>query len=297
MKKKIILALLVVAMSIMAMAGCSSTANQGNTDNGSDDDSEKTELANPWTETDKQGVIDATGFEMTAPNGATEVSYSYMNDDGLAQMTYVLDNVKWTYRMQSANELTDISGMTYKWTTEEKGNVADKEAVFYTYSAPDSGEEDDIQVVNWYDAVPGVTYSLSASAKDLDAVDIQACAENLYTPLQKDATGDTEVDSENELEDHFIGEHKRSDDESTITISDNNDGTFKIDIRITKLCLLENGVGTFSDHKMTFEVEDPNGEKLTGVIYRDSDDSLTLKITDSTWTYLQNDEAFEGFGK
>lgn len=46
---------------------------------------------------------------------------------------------------------------------------------------------------------------------------------------------------------------------------------------------------------MTFEVEDPNKNKLSGTIYRDSDDSLTVKITDSTWELLPSDEVLDGF--
>ena len=74
-------------------------------------------------------------------------------------------------------------------------------------------------------------------------------------------------------------------------------GTFKVDINIVRLCSLENGVGTFDDHKMIFTVDDPNEAKLTGVIYRDSDNSLTIEITDSTWMLLPSGEVLSGFGK
>ncbi len=128
-------------------------------------------------------------------------------------------------------------------------------------------------------------------------MDIQAYAENLYVPLQGDATDDPEKDRENELNEYFLGEHKRSEDGSTLDIEDNGDGTFDIDINIVRLCSLEDGVGTFTEHKMTFDVTDPNGNPMSGVIYRDNDNSLTVKITDSTWDYLPNDEVLEGFGK
>ena len=48
---------------------------------------------------------------------------------------------------------------------------------------------------------------------------------------------------------------------------------------------------------MTFEIEDPGGEKMTAMIYLDSDNSLAVKILDSTWTYLQTDDVLDGFGK
>ena len=253
-------------------------------------------IANPWTQSDRQGVADATGFEMTPPEGAENVAYSYTEADSLAQMTYELNSDKWTYRMQEADELTDISGMYYTWDAEEKGEVSGREAIYYSYGGLDNAG-DDIQVVNWYDAVTGVTYSLSTVGSDLNGMDIQAHAESLYVPLQGEATDDPERDRTEELNNYFLGEHKRSSDDSTLTISDNGDGTFKIDISITRLCDMEGGAGSFADHKMSFTIDDPNGEKMTGVIYRDNDNSLTVKITDSTWTYIQSGEILDGFGK
>lgn len=303
MKKKIVLALTLMAISAAMMSGCGSASKGENSGAGSQQEStetsEKTDMANPWTESDKQGVAEATGFEMTAPDGGEEVSYSYMSEGKMAQMRYTLDDATWNYRMQSTDELTDISGLYYDWTLAESGTVSGREAMYYTYTDGDLNktEFDDVQMVNWYDAVTGVSYSLSATRADLNGMDIQVYAENLYAPLQGEATDDPEKDRENELQEYFLGEHIRKDDESSLTISDNNDGTFRVDISIIRLCNMENGVGTFEDHKMNFVIDDPSGEKLSGVIYRDSDNSLTVKITDSTWTYLPNDELIEGFGK
>ena len=301
MKKKIISVLMALALGMMILTGCSSSAVQESQSSEAPaeqtEQPEQTGLANPWTETDEQGVEAATGFAMTAPDGATDVSYSYMSDGGMAQMSYVLDGMNWTYRMQMTDELTDISGMSYSWTSQEDGTVSGRNAVYYAYLTSDDAADADVQVVNWYDMVTGVSYSLSASGKDMEGMDIQAYAEALYAPLQEEATADPEEDRTNELNDYFLGENKRSDEESTLTIADNADGTFKVDINIVRLCSLENGVGTFDDHKMTFTVDDPNEAKLTGVIYRDSDNSLTVEITDSTWTLLPNGEVLSGFGK
>ena len=260
-------------------------------------DSDDAQIANPWTESDKQGVADATGFEMTAPAGATDVSYSYMESDSLAQLTYELDGKKWTYRMQETDALTDISGMYMDWDSEESGEVSGREAVYYSCGELNNDAVEDVQLVNWYDAVTGVTYSLSATANELNGMDIQAYAEQLYVPLQGDATDDPERDRAQELNDYFLGEHKRSSDESVLAISDNGDGTFKIDISIVRLCDMEGGAGTFEDHKMNFTITDPAENKMSGVIYRDSDNSLSIKITDSTWEYLKTDEILDGFGK
>lgn len=312
MRKNIILIITAAAIGAAAMTGCSKTADNKataaestaeSTTEESTEESSEAETAigmpNPWTDSDEQGVLEATGLEIAAPEGATEVSYSYMEESKLAQVKYVLDDISWVYRMEPADELTDISGMYYEWTDEDKseGTVSGREAVYYGYLAPEDSDEEDVQLVNWYDAVTGVTYSLSATAKDLDGMDIQAYAEQLYVPLQGDATDDPAADRENELKDYFLGEHTSSYDGSTLNITDKNDGTFAVNIDIFRLCSLEDGVGTFEDHKMYFDVDDPNGDKMSGVIYRDSDNSLTVKITESTWDYLPVDDTIEGFGR
>lgn len=305
MKKELALALAMMTIGTTMLAGCgTSAADTAKSSSASTSAAasaaassktttkEKTEIANPWTESDQQGVASATGIEMTAPEGASSVAYSYMSDGGMAQMTYELDEMKWTYRAQMANELTDISGMAYSWSGQEDGTVSGKDAVYYVYD----GSEEDVQVVNWYDAITGVDYSLSVTAKDLDGMDLQAYAEQLYAPMQEEVSGDAEGDSTAELEE-FLGEHTRSYDESTLSVTENSDGTLKVGFSITRLCSLEDGIGTFADHKITFKAEDPSEGTLTGIIYKDSDGSLTVEITDSTWDYLPNGEVFDGFGK
>lgn len=295
MKKTLAVVLTVMVTCLAMLAGYAFALGQESGNGEGAGTSQNAQLANPWTETDAQGLADATGFEMAAPEGSANVSYSYMEETGLAQLIYVQDEIRWIYRMQMTDEVTDISGMAYQWTNQEEGDVAGRVALYCAYIG--SEEDEDVQLVVWYDDIPGVAYSLSASGKDLDGLDIQACAESLFAPLQGDATDDPETDRENELKDYFLGEHRKSADESTLTITANSDGTFGIDINIVRLCRLEGSVGTFEDHKMIFEAEDPNGNRITGVIYRDTDNSLTLEITDSTWTYLPNGEVIDGFGK
>lgn len=312
MRKKITLVLTaaVIGTAALTAAGCSSKTAQESTAETSvqesteaaaeeTEESEETEdaigMPNPWTDSDKEGVLAATGFEMNPPEGATDVHYYYMAEDKLAQMDYSLDDKIWVYRMQAADEFTDISGMYYDWADVADDKVLGMDAKSYSYVG---GEyEDDVQVINWYDAVPGVMYSLSAMGTDLDGMDIQVYAEQIYESLQGDATDDPAADRENELKTYFLGEHVNSDDGSSLTITDKNDGTFDISIIITRLCNMDEGVGTFEDHKMKFDIMDSSGNPMSGIIYRDSDNSLTVKITDSTWDYLPNDTVIEGFGK
>lgn len=109
------------------------------------------------------------------------------------------------------------------------------------------------------------------------------------------ATDDENKDDMVELKEYFLGEHIRSDDQSSISINENSDGTYDLDISIIRLCSLENGVGKFEDHMIKFTVKDPNDNALQGKIYRDADNSFVLEITDSTWEYLPNGEKLTGF--
>jgi len=259
-------------------------------------------MSNPWVYCDRSEVNAATGIDLNYPDGATDVQYGYLTTDGLAQVTYTFEGSEWIYRAQPSAELMDVSGMYYEWTSEMEGTVSGRVAKYLGYSeeAENTDTTDgifDVQVVNWYDAVPGITYSLSVSGTDLDGIDIQSYAESVFECVQGDATDDPEQDAINEINDYFLGEHIRSEDESSIVITDLNDGTFKVDISIIGLCSLEDGVGTFDDHKMYFTVADPNGNDLSGMIFLDSDNTLDIRITDSTWDYLPVDETLTGFGK
>lgn len=312
MKKKIILALTAMAVGTAVMTGCGSSAKETTaaaetTTAAATEAAEETSaaaeesvgMANPWTDSDKEGVAAATGFEMTPPEGAENVYYAYMASDGLADMTYDLDDAVWVYRMQFADKLTDISGLYVDWTGVDDGTVSGRAAKYYGYVDENEDEDGtgDVQMVNWYDSVTGVTYTLAAGGRDLNGMDIQVYAEELFDPLQGESTDDPEGDRKTELEDYFLGTHTSSYDGSEIVITDNGDDTFSMNLGIVGLCTLEDAAATFEEHKLFFKAEDPSGGQISGMVYRDSDNSLDVKILDSNWELLPKDEVVEGFGK
>lgn len=285
MKKKMITALAMILVVAMMLVGCSSGSEQSGTDDST--------LANPWTESDEQGVADATGFDVTAPEGATDVAYSYMSEGSMAQLTYALDDASWVYRMQTAEAMADISGMEYEWAEQTDCDVLGCAATYYS-----NGEGDEIvRVIDWFDALTGVNYSLSATGKELSCEEMQTYAKTVYVALQGETDGETETETEDVLNTYFIGEHKRSSDDSVLTISANEDGTYAVNLNVTRLCNLENGVGTYDDGCITFTVQDPEENEMSGVVYRDSDNTLVVKIIESTWSLLPADEILDGFGK
>lgn len=158
-------------------------------DSGESQDEVFVGMANPWQEGDKQSMLDATGIELDAPDGAEQVIYRYMTDGTMAELQFNYDGNDWTYRAQPAAEFTDISGMYYEWNEESDGEVSGRAAKFYAYSdaSEDAETIDDVNyvmVVNWFDAVPGIMYSLSAEGKDLNGMDIQVYAEDIFVPVQ-----------------------------------------------------------------------------------------------------------------
>lgn len=145
---------------------------------------EGTGMANPWVDSDKAGVLEATGFDLVAPEEASNVAYSFMPGTGMAQMNYTTGNAMWVYRIQPTETFEDISGIYCEWSYTEETKIAGMDAVEYGYaSVPEGDFIDDMEctrVVNWYDAQNKVTYSLSVIGTDLNGLDTVVYAENLY---------------------------------------------------------------------------------------------------------------------
>ena len=123
----------------------------------------------------------------------------------------------------------------------------------------------------------------------------EAATDTAGQPEATETSESSTQDTGNASAGSFVGEHISSYDGSTLTISDNGDGTYKVDIELFRLCSLENGVGTLEGDQMTFVVDDPNGEKLTGAITRDSNNVFTVTITESSWSLLANGDSFIDF--
>lgn len=204
MKKRIVLAAMVLSA---LMAGCSNKAADSGApadgqeevkeeaaepgkgdaagDAAGDSAGEAAGVANPWTDTDREGILQSLGFSMDAPEGAKNVSYQMNETMGLGQMSFSYGDpeLEYTYRMKSGVEFEDISGLNYTWNLEDSGSVGWCDAkVFRTNS-----EGKTIDLCLWFDVAPGMMYSLSTSAEDLDGFDIEAVADQIFDPVQGDA--------------------------------------------------------------------------------------------------------------
>ncbi len=135
-------------------------------------------LPNPLVEKTEEEIKEEFGFTFGKLKNEKDVKF-YVIDGKMVEKIFKLDNTEITLRVTPAIEFEDISGMYYTWT-EEDGKVKNRDAKIM--GAKD--ENGSAQVCLWYDAAPGLMYSASATAKDLDGFDIQAIAERTFIPVQ-----------------------------------------------------------------------------------------------------------------
>ena len=155
-----------IVLAVLMMAGClaSCSSSQGQKTGGQ-------QIPNPMEASSAQGIIDATGIALPAPEGATDVQYFvYKTEKPIAEMRFTLDGKKAFLRAQMTN-LTDlsidmekaksdqasyadinISGLNYKWEAIGTQIVKDRAAICFV-----SGKTG---FVTWIDAVPGILYNL-----------------------------------------------------------------------------------------------------------------------------------------
>ena len=143
----------------------------------------KTGLANPFHESTQEDILNNLGFSFQVPAGAEDEKFFTIDTDPkIAQMTFSFDGDEYTYRMSGTSEYKDISGMYYEWENSDKAQI--------DYNEADVRWNDWKQgVIMWYDAAPGIMYSLS---QEVNATfnSLEGMALNLYQPTQGEVDGD-----------------------------------------------------------------------------------------------------------
>lgn len=141
-----------------------------------------TALPNPWQETTADGLMQTLGVRFGVPEGAEEIVYRALEAESLAEMQFILQGAEYTARIMPADGFLDISGhfgplelireLEIGWCG---GRIMGADA---------DGES--IRVCLWYDAAPGLMYSLSSVEPVNAQADIRAIAEEVYIPVQGD---------------------------------------------------------------------------------------------------------------
>ena len=198
MKK--LLVIMLSAMMVFAMCAC-----------GAKEEEPDAGLPNPVTECTQEELLETTGFDLVAPEGAEDVAYSYISAEGeetIAQMIFTVDGKEYCYRAQptavtsimsgidekgeviTAESIQDalesginigaaLSGMNYEWKACATVDVQHCEGIC-------AFNEGKAGFISWLDVVPGILYSLSMDdgcAQD----NLMNLAEAIFVPVQGDA--------------------------------------------------------------------------------------------------------------
>lgn len=126
-------------------------------------------------------IMHELGYDVAvAPESATDITYDViaMDDMTIAETTFILDGIRYVYRVAGAVWITDISGIDDGFKKEETGMVGWCDVqLLYT--------EGGVGKALWYDFAPGLMYSLSMDS-EASAQQLLEMAEQLYEPAQQD---------------------------------------------------------------------------------------------------------------
>ena len=141
-------------------------------------------MPNPWISVSAEELTDTLGLAFSVPEGAENIAYRILEAEQMAEMTFSLDGMDYTARIKPAAEFEDISGMYFDWETPNEDSTV---AGIPAWEARANDGDTTLDLCMWFDAAPGLMYSLSTGADDLDGFDIIAIAEQVYLPMQGDA--------------------------------------------------------------------------------------------------------------
>jgi len=176
--KKFIVCFVLAAMVLSAAACAKKTETPAETTAAA-----AAQLANPWVDCTLKDIQDKTGLDFGNPVGAKDISYRLMESEQLGEMNFTLENgANCCARVKPSAQVQDISGMNYTWGSTavvESGNRT------YTVSKTKDGK---VQLCSWFDAVPGVQWTLSVSSdKDLGDFNIVPVADQTFVTMQGEA--------------------------------------------------------------------------------------------------------------
>lgn len=133
-------------------------------------------IPNPMVSSCGDEIKTTLGFGFNVPDNAGNIRYHIINRK-MAQMDFDLDGNSYTARIVPADSFTDISGCYFEWLE-----------ILNTEIGWCKGEirlADGCSLCLWYDAAPGLMYSLS-SPDEKKSARLKALAESVYSVTQKE---------------------------------------------------------------------------------------------------------------
>ncbi len=126
-------------------------------------------IGNPWKTCDLEEILANYGWKFGVPEKASELIYRCMRDGTMAEMQFILDEVKWTARMKKGDALEDISGMYYSWDKDGENEGHGLKSILSDNNGNEIEGEQHIlsveggtaEIALWYYAPKGLIFSLS----------------------------------------------------------------------------------------------------------------------------------------
>ncbi|MEE1200341.1 MAG: hypothetical protein U0L09_06795 [Christensenellales bacterium] len=143
------------------------------------------DMANPWTETTAEELVNTVGVTFGVPENAEGVLYRVLAADNLAEMQFALDGAQFVARIKPVAEPEDISGVSAEWAAEETAQVNYCEATLKTGVS----DGNTVALCQWYDAAPGLMYSVFCTAPEGVQPDVATVCDAVFVPAQGDVDG------------------------------------------------------------------------------------------------------------
>ena len=157
--------IVIIVTLLLALTGCGSRVLSKKEDS-SNGNSMK--IVNPIQTVTKEELVERTGIEVDAPEGAGDVSYTIISTgetDPIAQVKFSWhdNNVTMRAKTVSGGEMEDISGLYYDWEESLDASVGEHMATIYL--------QGEVGYFAWMDVALGIQYNLSmttgANAEEL----------------------------------------------------------------------------------------------------------------------------------
>ena len=205
--KKILFTLLLSGCMLMGLSACGAQpaeeAPQLSTDSVTED---------ALHEITQQEMIEASGLDLPAPAGATDVTYHVLRASEacpIAEMEFTLDGQTAYLRAQSTGFIPEELGADASLDALNNSMDTANWDISGLYFEPEGLFSCDVAgfrpalcwtgegygVLAWVDVAPGVLYNL-CSTEGLNGDALQALAETVFVPLQGEADGEAEPAAE-----------------------------------------------------------------------------------------------------
>lgn len=141
-------------------------------------------MPNPNREASVKDILTEIGVNLPAPDFANSASWFIIGGTpAIGELRFAVGGQNFVYRVAPMNNFSDISGMYYVWTDTAAAKVGYNDARISLIK----GEQG---IIQWYDVVPGLMYSLSVDT-GAEGTGLAEMANTIYTPVQDEADGES----------------------------------------------------------------------------------------------------------